>query len=179
MTPTMTPTMTTTMTPTMTTTMTTTMTPTANNITVNTSTTNTLINESDIVKSGFQNMVEGFNSSQKNTEESKNIQSDFTYDDTQFLSVPYGTPLASNGVIWSTNEETVYRPTHKKKIPTTQMNIRKQVYAYDEHALKQQETNIIFAKSQQDLNLERKTQLWNKNQSNDDNIQIHNYNKSI
>jgi hypothetical protein len=141
---------------------------------VNTSTTNTLKN-----KSGFQNMIEGFNSLQRNTEECNNIQSDFTYDNTQFVSLPYTTPLANNAVIWSTNEETGYFHTQKNKIPTTQINIRKQPYAHDENTLEQQETNIIFAKSQRDIDLEKKTQLWNKYQSNDDNIQIHNYNNFI
>jgi hypothetical protein len=153
--------------------MTPTPTPTQNNIKVNTSTTNTLIDKSTTPQSGFQNMIEGFDSSQHNaTSHSSNIQSDFTYDETQSISAPYGTKHSYNkGNLWS-NEQ--------NKNPTNKMNNNKQLRAYDNSLLNHAEPdNIIYAKSQQDVDVEKKTQNWKKNQIDGNDIKIHSYNQSF
>jgi hypothetical protein len=161
---TMTPTMNPTMTPTMSSTPTPAKTPTSNDIMVKTSTE---------LQTGFQNMVEGFDSSQHSAgSQSSNIQSDFTYDETQSVSALYGTKHPYNkGKLWC-NEQ--------NKNPTNKMNNNKQLRAYDNSVLNHAETNnIIYAKSQQDMDVEKKTQNWKKNQINDDDIKIHSYNQSF
>ena len=160
------------MTPNSTMTPTPTPTPTPNNINVNTSTTNSLIDRSTPSQTGFQNMIEGFDSSQHNAiSQSSNIQSDFTYDETQSVSAPYGTKHPYNkGKLWC-NEQ-------NKKL-TNKMNNNKELPAYDNSVLHTESNNLIYAKSQQDMDVEKKTHNWKKNQINDNDIKIHSYNQSF
>ena len=219
-------------TPTMTTT------PLTNNITVNTSTTNSLTNNS---QSGFQNIFEGFDSSE-NTQSSAipisnnqelaaniietdkaevfNVKGNFTYDDAQVVCAAYGGKLANYDQIetvynsggewcnygWSEGQYG-YFPTQKStweklqkstdpKIrqscgrqginggyvnnPAIQMGINcfgpKPELKDNDLLASQQQTNTIFAKSKQELELDNKIQFWKQEIANG-NIVVNQYNR--